>query len=198
MAPYRRRSCPIRSKARSIWGTKQPDLSGYVLAVVAGSWPRWVVRENVPAPDDVCFIAGLEALGYGTVIVRVNSDSLTGQCRQRDYIIGSREDTGLRLRVYLSDLKNGAGPYKTRLGTQQVIPALTTHRTRYDSRDCYIWDGRLRILDAEEREAFAGFPEGWTAGFSEATRARMLGNAVVPDAAEEIIKAIEMAEFWGA
>jgi site-specific DNA-cytosine methylase len=97
------------------------------------------------------------------------------------------------VREVFSDLKDGPGPYTTRLGARPIAPALTTHRTRYDSRDCYVWepDRGLRILDGNERDALAGLPRGWTAGFSEATRARMCGNAVVPALAEWLARRIE-------
>jgi site-specific DNA-cytosine methylase len=140
--------CPIRSRARSNGKSKHPDLSGYFLAVVGRLRPRWVVRENVPAPDDV------------------------------------HQTTGESLAEVLPFVANVKGAYKTGLGTRQIIPCLTTNRERYDSRDCYVYDGRLRILDGEERTAFAGFPAGWFDGSSEASIARMTGNAVVVLVAE--------------
>jgi DNA (cytosine-5)-methyltransferase 1 len=180
--------CPKHSRARSNGASRSPDLSGYFLAVVGRLRPRWVVRENVPAPTVDGFDACLAALGYGTAVVRLDAAAVTGQSRQRDFVIGLYQASRSRLRDILADCSDGSGPYTTRLDTRAVAPALTTHRTRYDSRDCYIWHpgAGLRILDGDERDALAGFPAGWTAGFSEATRARMCGNAVVPQVAEYI------------
>ncbi len=182
--------CPIRSSARSNGPSAHPDLSGYFLAVVGRLCPRWVVRENVPAPDDVSFIASLEALGYRTLIVSTDAATYTGQKRSRDIIIGHPEETTLRSVEKLLVAPQHSRKFPSRLGTLQVVPCLTTNRTRYDSRDCYIWDGRLRILDGEERQAVAGFPPGWLSGFSEACIARMCGNAIVPAVAEQIFRAI--------
>lgn len=182
--------CPIRSRARSNGDSKHPDLSGYFLAVVGQLRPRWVVRENVPAPDDVHFETALDVLGYRCVIIRTDAAKVTGQSRQRDFIVGSLEASWPSKARQLPFIKNGPGTYTTRLGTGQVIPALTTHRTRYDSRDCYVWDGRMRILEGDERQAFAGLPKGWLNGFSEATIARMCGNCVVPGQIYPILQAI--------
>lgn len=180
--------CPRHSRARSNGAAVQPDLSGYFLAVVGRYEPRWVVRENVPAPTIGDFSAALEALGYGTCVIRLDAAEVTGQSRQRDFLVGLHRATRHRVREVFSDAENGPGSYKTRLGTRQVTPCLTTHRTRYDSRDCYIWEPAwgLRILDGGERESLAGLPNDWTLGFSEATRARMCGNVVVPQVAEWI------------
>lgn len=180
--------CPIRSRARCNGASRHADLSGYFLAVVERVRPRWVVRENVPAPDDVCFDAALGILGYGTAVIRMDAAEVTGQSRQRDFIVGCYQATRPGIRRLFQNCSDGSGPYTTRLGTRPVLPALTTHRTRYDSRDSYVWetDNGLRILDGDEREALAGFPAGWTAGLSEAARAKCLGNAVVPQVAEWI------------
>ena len=178
--------CPKHSRARSNGDSRHPDLSGYFLALVGRLRPRWVVRENVPAPTVSDFAVALDALGYDAVVIRVESSGLTGQLRQRDFVVGHHQD-GVLGRLF-QDLPDGPGPYTTRLGTREITPALTTHRTRYDSRDCYVWQPEigLRILDAEEREGLAGFPPGWTAGLSQATRARMYGNAAIPQVAEWI------------
>ena len=179
--------CPIRSRARSNGKSLHPDLSGYFLAVVAGLRPRWVVRENVPAPDDKDFSAALDYIGYRTIIIRMDAASFLPQQRIRDFVIGCNKTSRESLENFCEVLSNGAGPVAPHLGARQVTPALTTHRTRYDTRDCYIWDsGKLRILDGDERERLAGFPAGWTSGLSETSRARMFGNAVVPQIAEWI------------
>ncbi|MCP4748104.1 MAG: hypothetical protein GY874_18505 [Desulfobacteraceae bacterium] len=187
--------CPIRSRARSNGQSKHPDLSGYFLAVVGQLQPQWVVRENVPAPDDVDFTTALEMLGYGTAIIRINADQATGQCRQRDFIVGCDQTTGESLAGVLPYIADGQGAYTTKLGTREVIPALTTHRTRYDSRDCYVFDGELRILDSEERTAFAGFSTEWFDGTSDTGVARMTGNAVVVPVAEFLGRMIIEADM---
>lgn len=190
--------CPKHSRARSNGDSNSPDLSGYFLAVVGRLRPQWVVRENVPAPTVDHFSLALAALGYGTVTVRVDAAEITGQSRQRDFVVGLYQEPRRMLRSLFEDCTDGAGPYTTRLGTRPHAPALTTHRTRYDSRDCYIWEGkqeRLRILDDEEREALAGLPAGWTAGFHSATRARMCGNCVVPGAAYTIARVIQLSQI---
>ncbi len=164
--------CPAHSRARSNGAATSPDLSGYFLAVVGRLRPRWVVRENVPAPTVDHFALGLEYLGYGTAVIRIDAATLTGQSRQRDFVVGHYQAPRSIVRELFSDFRYGSGRYTTVLGEGQVVAALTTHRTRYDSRDTFIWNehepDRLRILDAEEREALAGLPSGWTAGFSDA------------------------------
>jgi len=183
--------CPKHSRARSNGDSNSPDLAGYFLAVAGRYRPRWVVRENVPAPTVDHFAAALVALGYGTVVVRTDAAPLTGQTRQRDFVVGCYQATEPELRRRLPFCENGKGTYATKLGTRPVAPCLTTHRTRHDSRDCYIYDSRgLRILDAEEREQLAGFPRGWTHGFSEGTRAKLYGNSVVPAVARPFAAAI--------
>lgn len=178
--------CPKHSHARSNGDSVHPDLSGYFLALVGRLRPEWVVRENVPAPTVSDFDACLAALGYGTVVIRMDAASVTGQSRQRDYVVGQYQASRQSLRQLFSECSDGPGTYTTRLGTRPIIPALTAHRTRYDSRDCYVWEEGtgLRILDGDERDAFAGFKPGWTAGLSEAARATTCGNSAVPALSE--------------
>lgn len=189
--------CPIRSRARGDRPTEHADLSGYFLALVGRLRPRWVVRENVPAPDDRDFDAALVHLGYDTAVVRVDAAPFTAQQRIRDFIVGAGEDARASFPGFCNAFEGGAGRTAPPLKTRRVISSLTTHRTRYDPRDSFIWEAaeqRLRILDADERCAFAGFPPGWLTGVSETACAKLYGNAVVPAAAEVIGRAIVRAE----
>ena len=63
--------------------------------------------------------------------------------------------------------------------------------------DFLIPHGRyVRRLTPTECERLQGFPDGWTAGFSDSTRYKMLGNAVTVNVAEWIGKRI-LREFAG-
>ena len=188
--------CPIRSKARSIWKTKSPDLSGYALRVVGTSRPEWVLRENVPASDDVDFCAALGLLGYTTVIVSANSAKITAQNRERDFIMANRDPGKIyRFINTLPIIENGKRYAETKREKTPAYPVLTTHPCRWDARDGYIWDGRgIRVADSQERLTFAGFPRGWLDGFSKTAVAKMTGNAVVPQVAYEIVRAIKEAD----
>lgn len=183
--------CPIRSKARSNGKSKHPDLSGYFLAMVGRLRPRWVVRENVLAPDDKDFYAALELLGYRSFIVRANSFPLTAQNRTRDFIIGCHNRNKVPGFYKLFERQSGYWLDTEGNKASEGYPCLTTNRKRYDSRDGYIWDGeRFRVADKNERARLTGFPEGWLDGFSETACARMFGNAVVPQVIEIIGRTI--------
>lgn len=186
--------CPVRSRAKGNRKSNHPDLSGWFLALVGKMRPRWVVRENVPAPDDKDFTTALEMLGYGTVIIRANAVLLTGQNRIRDFIVGCAEKPWMRKFIELSKRQNGYRFNKAEYNPSEGYPCLTTHRCRYDARDGYIWDGKFRIADKDERTKLAGFPSGWFDGLSETAVAKLCGNAVVPEIAEWIGKRILEAE----
>jgi len=187
--------CPIRSKARSIWKTKFPDLSGYALEVVRASKPEWVLRENVPASDDVDFTAALESIGYRSVIVSANSAKTTAQNRERDFIVANRDPAKIYQFINILPInKSNQRYFETKHEKTPAYPVLTTHPCRWDARDGYIWDGQgLRVADSKERVILAGFPDGWLDGFSKTAVAKMTGNAVIPQIAFEIIKAIKVA-----
>jgi|GEM_PF-2174323 len=188
--------CPIRSKARSIWKTKQPDLSGYALDVVRTSRPEWVLRENVPAPDDVHFTAALDAIGYSSVIVSANAAAVTAQNRERDFIVANTDPS--KVYSFINTLpvyKNAQRYAETKREKTPAYPVLTTHNCRWDARDGYIWDWfGVRVADSKERLTLAGFPCDWLDGISKTQVARMTGNSVVPQVAYEIIKTILKVE----
>lgn len=180
--------CPKHSKARSTWGAKHPDLSGYFLALVGRLCPWWVVRENVPSPSADVFAAALEHLGYGTVIVELDAAQVTGQSRAREFTIGRYQAGRERVAEIFQECPHGPRSYAKGAPSREIAACLTTHPCRYDSRDNFVWNksNGLRILDGDERETLAGFPRGWTAGFSEGARAKFYGNTIVPGCSEWI------------
>jgi len=187
--------CPCRSRAKSIWGTKHPDLSGYFLAVVGRLRPRWVVRENVFAPDARNFEAALDVLGYRSFIADTNAAPYTGQNRRREIIVGSLEESWTSAAMGLFERYSNKGIVTPLLPTPEGYPCLTTHAWRYDARDGYIWEGeKLRVADSDERTRLAGFPEGWLTELPHQTVARMCGNAVVPQQIWPILQAIAEVE----
>jgi DNA (cytosine-5)-methyltransferase 1 len=180
--------CPIRSRARKrALATKHPDLSGYFLAVVGKLRPRWVLRENVFAPDALDFAAALEVFGYGVVAVGLDSRDFTAQSRRRQFLIGCPPGRAAVLRRVLLDAADGLGFSAS--GAEETTPiaaCLTAHPSRLAAEDTYCYEpGRgLRTLAPEECEGLQGFPRGWTDGFSRSRRRIMLGNAVTVPKAE--------------
>jgi DNA (cytosine-5)-methyltransferase 1 len=72
-----------------------------------------------------------------------------------------------------------------------------TLNARHDSSPCadrgmdVVTSGMsVRRLTPTECERLQGFPDSWTAGFSDSTRYKMLGNAVCVNVAEWIAKRI--------
>ena len=189
--------CPIRARASAIHGSKHPDLSGYFLAVVGICRPRWVVRENVPASDDVDFAAALEAIGYRGLVIKTNAASFTGQRRKRDLIVASNQ-VGWRLRFREIYVQKHDSRSLEEVGEQscaQECNCLTTRYDRYDCNDNYIFDGiGIRIPDPSERVALSGLPAGYLEGFSDTAVARMTGNCVVPDVIVGIAETIKIME----
>ena len=54
--------------------------------------------------------------------------------------------------------------------------------------DSYEFDGVIRRLTPVECERLQGFPDGWTDGFSDSQRYKMMGNAVTTNVITEIVK----------
>lgn len=189
--------CQCRSRARGNRRPRTPDLSGYFLAVVFAIRPRWVVRENVPSSDVVGFIAALERMGYGAIVMQYDGADFTSQSRVRQFVVGQyrRSSLDLAARVDLASWDRRAGT-QTGKKRESLAANITTHPYRYGEADNFIYEdgvGKIRVLSAEERERLQGFPAGWTAGLSYYRRCILIGNAVMPPVVEEIGKFIKEA-----
>ena len=189
--------CPIRSSARLGRASRHPDLSGYFLALVGRLRPRWLVRENVPAPDVVDFLAGLEALGYGTTLIEVNPVLLTGQDRRRQIAIGHSRSVAARFRasLYFASL-DSEGVTRHNEISEAVSGTLVAHCNRMATEPGFCLEpGRgMRQFTVAERERLAGFPGGWTAGLSRYRACHALGNSFPPPLAEWIGRRIVETE----
>ena len=181
--------CPSRSRARGSRPTIHPDLAGWFLAVAGRLRPRWVVRENVPAPNALDFALGLAALGYGVVAFALDARDFTAQSRRRDFLVGCPAADRAGFTRAVLDASDGHGFAASSPEEEAPVAAcLTAHPMRMAAEDSYVFEpGRgLRLLDTGEAEALQGFPRGWTAGFSRSRRRRMVGNAVNVGCAEWI------------
>lgn len=190
--------CPIRSRARGNRRSLSPDLSGYFLALIGKGRPRWVVRENVPAPDRQDFAAALILLGYRAGIVTLDSADFLPQNRTREFIVGCSLD-GPAERFFNAVSEFDITPEIVNTVHSQKatsVSCLLAHPQRLATEDSYILEpaGALRILSAVERERLQGFPDGWTAPYSRRVRGRMTGNAVTVPVAEWIATNIRKAE----
>ncbi len=191
--------CPIRSRARGNRPTKHADLSGYFFAVVGRMRPRWVLRENVPAPDVVDFETGLDVLGYRTVIVTTNAAPHTGQRRIREFVIGCPSEAGRSGIMDILERQCSERIDSQGNKTQTFALCLTTNPKRYSSQDNFIWEnGKIRILDNLERTRLSGFSDSWLDGLSQTAVARVTANAVVPAQVYPILRAIADVEGGNA
>jgi len=186
--------CPCRSRARGAWPSREPDLSGWFLALVGRCRPRWVVRENVPAPDVEDFAAGLEALGYGVTVVELNARDFTPQVRVRQFVIGCPPGYAPAMEEALSHSQDGAMDADAQDPAQEGTYCLTAHPRRLAEDTVVLEGSRLRSLSPEEREALQGFPGGWTAGLSFTRRCLLLGRAVCVPVAHWIAERIKEVE----
>lgn len=67
-------------------------------------------------------------------------------------------------------------------------PCLRSDANSGDGKPCVATAMQVRRLTPTECERLQGFPDGWTEGFSDSTRYKMLGNAVAVPCAEWIAR----------
>ena len=191
--------CPIRSSLSSTSGTSKPDLSGYFLAMVARIEPRWVLRENVVAPDVMEFKAGMEVLGYHCIVIEANSAAFTNQSRNRQFMAGFRENAAIQRFSSIfaeKDLEDFGALCLPKQKTSQCLN--TRGRGGVSIYQDFIYEptiGEMRSHTHAERESLQGWPIGWTDGISNAGRERMTGNGVTSLVAEYIGK-ILLESLW--
>lgn len=172
--------CPIRSRARRGKPSIHPDLAPCFLEAVRQMRPVWVLRENVPAADVHQFALCLEWMGYGTVVLEVDSADVTSQSRPREVVVGLLASAGICPADVFSQRARSARNRKARKQVETVTNCITTGHSNNNSEDNYILEsGRgTRHLTAIERARFQDFDDDWLNGFSESQQRARYGNAV--------------------
>jgi DNA (cytosine-5)-methyltransferase 1 len=168
-------------------------------------YPRWFVWENVPGALSVNtghmfqdFLDYFSKCGYG-VAWRVLDAQHFGvpQRRRRVFVVGCLGDPVRAGKILFDSETVPACPEKLQ-ETKNIHARGTPRRYRNNSGACGtvmsswskgIWgdrikqivldNGRPRKLTPLECERLMGFPDGYTAGFSDHQRYRMLGNSMV-------------------
>jgi len=174
--------CPIRSKLGILTGSSFPDMSGYFLAMAGRIKPRWVLRENVPSPDVRDFTAALAALGYGVVVIKMDSKAFTGQMRRRDFVVGFRNKQHTKRFEALARRKSIQEDNPQYCQGRKAVRCLTKRgRGGLNIFANFVYEGSdrgLRSLSHTERESLQGWPIGWTDGLPHSARERITGNGV--------------------
>jgi DNA (cytosine-5)-methyltransferase 1 len=188
--------CPIRTHLGKALKTIKPDFSGYFLAMVARCKPRWVLRENVPAPDAMEFDAALGLLGYSSAITRMDSRAFTGQSRPREFIAAFRDRRNLER--FKSMVKKSTNERHCQANGEKktTFRCLTCRQKRRMSTDYdYLYEkGKgIRLFTHTEREFLQGLPAGWTDGIPNSARERTVGNAVTVPVAKWLGERIKEA-----
>jgi site-specific DNA-cytosine methylase len=166
-------------------------MSGYFLAMAARIKPRWILRENVVAPDVVEFKAALEVLGYTCFVIETNSKAFTGQSRARQIVVAFNRPKSAERFMVLVQKEIYKKPVKENMPEQKAAMCIDTRgRGACSYSQNYLYGGPskgIRCFTHIERELLQGWPIGWTDGISHAGRQRMTGNGVTSP----------MAEFFG-
>ncbi len=171
--------CQVHSTAKRIRGSKALDMSGEFVRVVRECKPRWFVRENVRSSSVETIAASFGEVGYSYIILQISSRDFTSQSRPRCYTIGYL-GTARPLIDAFPECKNDSGYRPPEYQAEPWLYCLTTHRTRMESRDNYVFEdgGGIRLLTRTERARLQGFPDDWVGNVSEAAAARFYGDAM--------------------
>ena len=186
--------CPIRSTLSRTAGTRKPDMSGHFLAMAARCKPRWVLRENVPAPDVVEFEAALAVLGYSNVIVEADSAAFTGQSRRREFVVGFDTKKAAQRFTDMVFRQSNEDDLSQCSTERQKLRCLNSRgRSGISIYQDYVYEGPgwgFRSFTHAERESLQGWPAGWTDGLPHSARERITGNGVTAPVAEWLGKRI--------
>jgi len=190
--------CPIRSNLGRSSRTSSPDMSGYFLAMAYRCKPRWILRENVCAPDVQEFISALEVLGYDAAIVEANGAAFTGQSRRREFVAGfDTAETRERFSELVLRQSNTEECCLERISKRKAIKCLNTRsRSGISIYHDFVFEGTkwgFRSLTHVERESLQGLPTGWTGGIPHSARERAVGNAVTVPVAKWLGERIKEA-----
>ena len=174
----------------------------HIPRIIDETQPRFVFLENVPGllnsnggRDMATVVGELAKRGYG-VAWRVLDAAFFGvpQRRQRVFIVGCFGDrrapveilfepessSGLRVKTATQQNRDASGGALGTLTAKCSLQPACLILTEHGPRD----------TTPVERERLQGFPDGWTAGHSDAARWRMTGNAVAVPVVEWIANRI--------
>lgn len=191
--------------------------------IIKQSRPRWVVVENVAGllssnggRDMGSVLGTLGNLGYGWSY-RVLDAQFFGvpQRRRRVFVVGHLGDAKRASQILLEPEGGNWNPPTS--GIAEPTPSLSAsgrlgsnpiafHATQDPITSVIRWPtisggATLGVLDSlgarklmpTECERLQGFPDGWTEGFPDTTRYRMLGNAVAVPVVEWIARRLVLA-----
>jgi len=171
--------------------------------------PEYILLENVKgllSHDQGrtfgTIIAILSELGYVVQWMVLNSKFFgVPQNRERVFIIGSLRGKSipeiLPLRINSKQIKENnetKGHFFDGAGKQEVSTAIDQNywkgfgaRGKSRGRTMVNNDTKIRRLTPTECERLQGFPDGWTEGFSDTQRYKMMGNAVTVNVIKAVI-----------
>lgn len=127
--------------------------------------------------------ASEDGTGRGTPLIPAVVGPINTSCKGRGYCADDAAQGH-----YLPVAFQGKAPSCQSMNPGNVSPALDVSKS---GGTCVAMTMQVRRLTPTECERLQGFPDGWTAGFSDSTRYKMLGNAVCVNVAEWIARRLK-------